>query len=268
MSESPTLTPLQYPVFSAVLPQRILDEGFYEARFARTSDELDEILKLRFEIFNLELGEGLDSSYATGRDRDPFDEICHHLLIAEKSSGRIVGTYRLQNSDMAASHHGFYSAIEFDFSSLPKEVLGSAVELGRACIAREHRNPQVLLLLWKGVALYVAHQGKRFLFGCSSLTSQDPREGRAVMAHLEAEGHVHPVFRVRPHPSFLCYDPASTEGPDEDEVKLPKLFRIYLRQGAKVCGPPAIDRAFKTIDYLMLFDVEAMDEHKFRMFFG
>jgi len=268
MSESPTLTPLRYPLFAAALPQTTLDEGRYEARFARSMEELDEILKLRFEVFNLELGEGLDSSYATGRDRDPFDEVCHHLLVAEKSTGRVVGTYRLQNSDMAASHLGFYSAIEFDFSSLPGEVLGNAVELGRACIARDHRNPQVLLLLWKGVALYVAHQGKRFLFGCSSLTSQDPEEGRAVMAYLEAEGHVHPELRVRPQPSFQCYDDAVPPGSGAVAVKVPKLFRIYLLQGAKICGPPAIDRDFKTIDYLILLDVEAMDERKFRMFFG
>ena len=52
------------------------------------------------------------------------------------------------------------------------------------------------------------------------------------------------------------------------EAHIPKLFRTYLRHGAKVCGHPAIDRQFKTIDYLVIFDVAAMDERRFRMFFG
>ena len=51
------------------------------------------------------------------------------------------------------------------------------------------------------------------------------------------------------------------------DAKLPTLFRIYLRHGAMVCGPPAIDRRFKTIDYLVLFDVEAMDPRMFETYF-
>ena len=51
------------------------------------------------------------------------------------------------------------------------------------------------------------------------------------------------------------------------EARIPTLFRIYLRHGAKVCGPPAIDRRFKTIDYLVIFDVDAMDPAMFATYF-
>jgi len=54
---------------------------------------------------------------------------------------------------------------------------------------------------------------------------------------------------------------------DTEIVKIPQLFRIYLRYGAKVCSPPAIDRQFKTIDFLVLFDISKMDERTIRMFF-
>jgi len=37
------------------------------------------------------------------------------------------------------------------------------------------------------------------------------------------------------------------------------LMRVYLSFGAKICGPPAIDRQFKTIDYLAFFDAETLD---------
>lgn len=44
----------------------------------------------------------------------------------------------------------------------------------------------------------------------------------------------------------------------ENEVAIPKLLRAYLTIGAKVCGTPALDREFQTIDFLTLLDWEAM----------
>ena len=50
-------------------------------------------------------------------------------------------------------------------------------------------------------------------------------------------------------------------------MEIPSLFRTYLRYGAKVCGPPAMDREFKTIDFFMLFDLSALDARTYRLFF-
>ena len=264
MPEQLTVSPAVYPPSGELLPSDVLCEGRYEARFARSEQELDELLKLRFEIFNLELGEGLESSLATGLDRDEFDAVCHHLIVVERATDRIIGTYRLQTSCMAAGQIGFYSDAEFDLSGLPPKVIEDSVELGRACIALEHRNTQVLFLLWKGLARYVASTGKRYLFGCCSLTSQDQAEGWAVMELLRKRGQVHPRLETVPRPDYVCL----RQGRYQGQVKIPKLFRIYLRHGALVCGPPAIDRRFKTIDFLVIFDVAAMDERRFRTFFG
>lgn len=269
MSDASITTSLVYPTFPELLPEAVLREGRYEVRFARSAEELDAVLRLRFEVFNLELGEGLDASFETGRDLDEFDPICHHLVVSRLPDGEIVGTYRLQTSAMAAAHaYGFYSRTMFDVGGLPPEVLGGAIELGRACVAREHRNTQVLFLLWKGLALYVTSTRLRYLFGCCSLTSQDPQEGRTVMAFLEARGHLHPTIDVAPQSGVECYGDDLEPDPHYLRVKLPKLFRIYLRHGAKVCSHPAIDRQFKTIDYLVLFDVDAMSERQVRTFFA
>jgi putative hemolysin len=35
-------------------------------------------------------------------------------------------------------------------------------------------------------------------------------------------------------------------------------LRAYLSLGAKICGPPALDRQFKTIDFLTLLDIHAL----------
>lgn len=256
-----------YPRHADELPGSVLRGGRYEVRFARSEEELDAILRMRFEVFNLELGEGLDTSFETGRDRDEFDSVCHHLLVRDTGDGEIVGSYRMQTSGMAAEHSGFYTATEFDLSTLPASVEASAVEVGRACVARRHRNTQVLFLLWKGLAAYVARNRLRYLFGCSSLTSQNPAEGLAVLDYLTERGHVHPEIRVRPRPECACVAEERTMSA-EDAPDLPTLFRIYLRYGAKVCGPPAIDRRFKTIDFLVLLDVSSLSPRMFRTFFG
>lgn len=262
----PTRSALGYPVATGSLPTPILEDDRYRVRFARSADDLDAVLRLRFEIFNLELGEGLDESYTSGRDQDEFDATCHHLMVIDRRGGRVVGTYRMQTAEMAARYRGFYSAQEFRIDQLPEPVVSRSVEVGRACVAHSHRNTQTLFHLWRGLALYVATNRKRYLFGCSSLTSQDPMEGLAIMRLLERRGNVHPTLRLEPQPGFHCYGDDLELDPDID-VKLPTLFRIYLRHGAMVCGPPAIDRRFKTIDYLVLFDVDAMDPRMFETYF-
>jgi putative hemolysin len=255
-----------YPVFPESLPKTSTRQGRYLLCFAHEASQLERILQLRYQVFNLELGEGLSSSTATGLDRDEFDAGCHHLMVLDHPTGEIVGTYRMQTSQMAASHRGFYSAGEFGLDSLPPAVRQSSVELGRACISQSHRNRQVLFLLWKGLAAYVAHNRHRYLFGCSSLTSQDPVEGLAMLEQLRLRGHVHEELTVPPLPGFECH---VEEPPDAlPEVPVPSLFRTYLRYGAKVCGPPAIDRAFKTIDFFMLFDLAKLDERRYGLFFG
>ncbi|MFN7962397.1 MAG: GNAT family N-acyltransferase [Thermoanaerobaculia bacterium] len=261
-----SLAPSGYPNAPDQLPRGVITAGRYRARFASTHSDLDAILKLRFEVFNLELGEGLASSYETGRDEDVFDRHCHHLLVEdEKNGGKVVGTYRMQTSEMAA-RSGFYSATEFDFSTLPPEVLADGVEVGRACISREHRNRMILFLLWKGLARYLSTNRKRFLFGCCSLTSQDPCDGARALRHLTAEGHLHPTVLVQPRPGFECACPGAL--PEEPEpFEIPMLFKTYLRYGALACGPAALDREFGTIDFFVLFDLATLDADTYRVFF-
>ncbi len=152
---------------------------------------------------------------------------------------------------------------------LPEAVIHDAIEVGRASVAKAYRNRQVLFLLWRGLASYMQTNRKRYLFGCCSLTSQDPAEGKRVMDYLAQNGHVHPDHRVRTQPGWECYpegfEPRGGAGPTE--IELPRLFQTYLRYGALVCGPPAIDRSFKTIDYLVLLDVDGFDDQTRRMYF-
>ena len=241
-----------------------LVEGDYRVRLAGDAQDLERALRLRFEVFNRELGEGLEEAWETGIDEDRFDRTCHHLLLEDRATGELVGTYRMQTVEMAVGGEGLYCAQEFDFSTVPPDVLTRSVELGRACITRGHRNGTALFALWRGLAAYLDRSGKRYFFGCCSLTSQDPKEGVAVLRRLEHEGRMWPGFTVHPRPSHACRVPEGSELP---EVPLPRLFKTYLRYGALACGPPAIDREFGTIDFLVLFDSKRLPRRLFALFF-
>lgn len=239
-----------------------LRHGPYLAKFAITSDELAAALRLRFEVFNLELNEGLQSAYASGHDHDEFDAVCDHLIVEHTPSKKVVGTYRLQTGITAAENLGYYSQREFDFAPYAK-LRPSMIELGRACIRREHRSSDVLYLLWRGIAGYALKHGSRFLIGCSSLTSQDPAHGTAVYKRL-IEWQVEDSLRTRPCESFAM--PIIHASPADD--KIPKLLRTYLAIGARICGPPALDREFKTIDFLTLLDLDNLHPKVKARFFG
>jgi putative hemolysin len=259
---------VEFPLNTDNLPTDEIVEGRYVARFARTPEEIDAALRLRFEVFNLELNEGLESSYITERDEDEFDQTCHHLIVVEKETNDVVGTYRLRTGEMARGAHGFYTEIEFDLSLLPPEVIEQAVEIGRACIDRNHRNTRVLFLLWKGLAKYLTHTKKRYMFGCCSLMSQDCTEGRRALRQLARDGHMHRELRVAPRAEYAC-QASDFHSPDTDEeLEIPRLFGTYMKIGAKVCGEPVIDRQFKTIDFFVIFDAVEMPEKYREMFFG
>jgi putative hemolysin len=231
----------------------LAQSALYEVALATTLEEVRACQRLRYEVFNTELGEGLESSHALSLDRDRFDVICDHLLVRELDSGEVVGTYRMQTGYRAKGNAGYYSEEFFEFA--PYERLRrQMLELGRACVHREHRDSVVLMLLWKGIFRYARETGARFLVGCSSLTSQDAAEGMALFeklrpAHLVRED-LRTVARGSHALPFVATPSSCTT------VQAPRLLRTYLELSAKICGPPAIDREFKTIDFLTLLDLD------------
>ena len=224
----------------------------YRLRLAAGPRDVRAAQMLRFAVFNLELREGLEHSYATCLDADAYDPVCDHLLVEDTRSGEVVGTYRMQTGASAAKNLGYYSAQEFDFSPY-ENARKEMVELGRACVHIDHRNLTVLSLLWKGIAAYSTKHNCRYLIGCSSLTSQEPAIGLAAYRELQ-RNLVSPEFRTKPLPKFECV----ADGKHVPPPKTPKLLSAYLTLGAKICGPPAIDREFKTIDFLTFLDLRAM----------
>jgi putative hemolysin len=128
----------------------------------------------------------------------------------------------------------------------------------------------LLHLLWRGIARYAVERNARMLIGCSSISSQDPAEGADMYRQLR--GYlVEPARRTHPWPAFAVAggDDAGGSGtwphqerpgstPPATAGASSRLLRAYLTIGAQICGPPAIDREFGTIDFLTLLDLQSV----------
>jgi putative hemolysin len=210
----------------------------------------------------VELGEGLSTSDRSGLDIDPFDSFCDHLMVRDLESGKLVGTYRLQTGEVARKNLGYYGNQIFDFSAYDR-IWREVLELGRACVHIEFRNIMVLHALWKGIAVYATRNDSRYLIGCSSISSQDENYGMAMYEALRAQYLVEPALRTSPQPGHHC---RATEATVE-AGRPPRLFRAYLEISGRICGPPAIDREFKTIDFLTVVDLAKLPDRVRSRFF-
>lgn len=273
---SHTVAPLEADVFPHHvdgIPPGIVESGAYVLRFAWSRQDLHAVQALRYRVFCEEMGEGTsDAAATTAREADERDPWFHHLMICERSTGAVVGTYRLQTAVMAATRHGFYSATLFELGAVPGSLLMSAVEIGRACVDPTHRSGRVLRLLWKGIARYLQWNDKRYLFGCCSLPGVQVEPAVEAWRALHARRALHDRILVRPRASARALPDDGRARPLIDAAALtaalPPLFEGYLTLGAKVCGAPAVDQAFGTTDFLVLLDVHDMDARSYASLFG
>lgn len=249
---------VEAPVFSDLRNQ------LYNISIAQNSKEVEAALKLRFNVFAREL----DRNFTSGDeiDKDEYDEQCHHLIVKENKTGDVIGTYRLQSKEQADSGEGFYTAKRFKIEELPEQVLAEAVEVGRACIHEDHRNGRVLFLLWKGLAAYLEHYNKRYLFGYSALQTSNKQVAHNTYAYLSENDFLHPEFDISVREQYLCIPENGSE--NTDEIDIPPLFKNYLDVGTKICSKPAYDDNLNLIHFVILLDVEAISDRTRRMFFG
>lgn len=214
--------------------------------------ELRQALQLRHEVFYRELQ---NKETADRLDVDELDLICDHLLIVDKTSGRVVGTYRLISSLFT---NGFYSQGEFEIDEIVA-LPGVKLELGRACIHQDFRNGAIINLLWKGIAEYVRKTNAKYLFGCASVQTTDLVEAGCLLASLREKGLSTTEYSVRPTPAYRSALADVTEcGTVQSEV--PALIQSYILAGAKFYGEPALDRDFGCYDFFMMLKVEEMSK--------
>jgi putative hemolysin len=223
-------------------------------RLAQSEADLQSVQRLRWEVFYRDLG--ADISAGVNLDIDPYDDDCDHLLVEDH--GTAVGTYRLLRKSVAQARSGFYSAGEYCLSGL-SNCEGEWLELGRSCVAPEHRNSGTIQLLWRGIAAYLQDHAISLMFGCASFHGVDPTEHAASLSYL-FHNHLAPTkLRVQAlKDRHVDMGLLPIGGYDQRQAMrtLPPLIKGYLRVGAMVGDGAVIDHEFNTVDVFMIMPVE------------
>ena len=237
---------------------RIETEGFI-LKTAETLIELRQVLKLRHDIFLTELQGKVHHS---NLDVDEFDRICDHLIIIDKKTFQVIGTYRVISSNFSDR---FYSEGEFNIAEFLKQP-GAKLELGRACIHKDFRTGATIGLLWKGIVEYIKQTDTKFLFGCASVQTVDPFIAGTILEYLRRENLTSEEFAVNPTDKYRVPLPRPEITSSIDEL-IPALVHSYVKAGAKFYGAPAFDRDFNCFDFFMVLKIEEMSK-LFRRRFG
>jgi putative hemolysin len=239
-----------------------VQKGHFTVKTVETGPELEEVLKLRFDVFNREY---MQKKRSVGVDVDKLDYICDHLVIRDNRAGRIVGTYRMNSSTFSDR---FYSSGEFHFQKI-ENMAGNILELGRAAIDKEYRTGVVIALLWRGISQYMLKTETDILLGCASVKTMEPLEIGLVTHYLEKKGiirydlDVEPTrkYKVKTLPKVRDYLEKNPFEYDEEKVEqmIPALFASYIKMGFKAYGEPAIDRDFNCIDFLIMIRLDELE---------
>lgn len=224
-------------------------------RLAEGREDLRRVQKLRYEVFGVEMGAQLASA-DQGIDRDEYDDLCDHLIVEDRASGMVVGTYRMLPPEAAQGAPSLYSEHEFNLGRL-SNLLPNLIEVGRSCVHKDFRTGAVITLLWAGLAEYVKKHGCEYLAGCASVSLSDGGH-QAVSLYRQLENsHLAPaewrVFPLLPLPLDQIVD-------DSAPAPMPPLIKGYLRAGAYVCGEPAWDPDFNCADFFMLLSMNRLSK--------
>lgn len=232
-----------------------------QLQLARSAREIGEAQRLRYLVFAEELGARV-RGWEHGVDSDEFDGHCDHLLVRDRVSGEVVGTYRLLPGERASRPGSFYSDRAFDLTRL-NHLRRRTVEAGRSCVHPAYRGGAAIAMLWSGLARYACSNGYEYVMGCASIGMADGGCSAAgIFRQLKGYAYSPREYRVFPRRPLPLTQPTRN-----GEARLPPLIKGYVRAGASVCGAPAWDPEFNTADLLMLLPMSAINPRYEKRFF-
>lgn len=277
----------------AALPaERLLVENadftVYAARASELPHALDELGRLR-EITFRAAGEG------TGRsaDLDHFDAYYWHLLLWNKEKRELAGAYRAGNTDEIIRAHGIkglYTNTVFRYDKQLFLKIGSALELGRSFVRPEYQRQYApLLLLWKGIARFVAaYPETPVLFGAVSISNEYSSLSREMIVRYfeqREDGEYAGLVQARTPfraPKLRRWDCGALcsllrdldelaepiSDVEEDGKGLPILLKQYAKVGGRLVGFN-LDRKFSdVVDGLVIVDLRQTDPSVLERYMG
>ena len=223
----------------------MIEPGRYTVHLATRPEEIAEAQALRHRCFPPPAG---TARRENGREIDPYDDRCDHVLLRAQGTGRLVGSFRLLLLEDGAEISKSYSAQFYDLSRL-EAFAGQVAELSRFCIDPEVKDPDVLRLAWAALTQIVDERSVGLLFGCTGFAGNSPAPYRSAFGLL-AQKNLAPAHwlprRRAPETVDLAQRAGETD-PKQGLSQLPPLLRSYLAMGGWVSDHAVIDRKLGTI---------------------
>jgi len=272
--------------------QKLLRSGdftVFHAQAHQIPNLLSEIGCLR-EITFRTIGEG------TGKplDLDRFDLYYTHLVVWNTAKEHVVGAYRLGRVNSILNRFGkdgLYTSTLFEYNDNLLQYIGNGIELGRSFVRNEYQKLYTpLLLLWKGIARFVAlNPYYTTLFGPVSISNDYSELSRQFMVcYLSANHYAHNLARmIKPKvpargrmnkkltlhlaanlPSDMEELSSLISDIEADRKGVPVLLRQYVKLGGKLVGFN-VDPSFgNTLDGLIMVDLLKCDRRILDRYMG
>jgi putative hemolysin len=242
--------------------------GRYVARLAASEADVEAAQRLRFSAFIEGRGAAVEGPRAKGLDADDLDPICHHMLVEERRSGRLICCFRMMPLDNGAEIARSYSARYYDLSSL-QDYPDRMVEMGRFCIDPAFRDPDVIRVAWSAMMRYVDEEKVGMVFGCSSFKGVDAEAYMDAFALLK-ERHIAPkrwLPRVKAPKVFEYAARLGLRRPDMKRAlgHMPPLLRTYLMMGGWVSDHAVIDNDLNTLHVFTGVELRAVPAKRLQL---
>jgi putative hemolysin len=278
---------------ASLAPEHLLAEsGEFLVMLARAHEVphiLREIGRLREVMFRA-AGEGTGLAL----DLDDFDRHYLHLFLWNRDQAEIAGAYRLGPSDEIVEQHGkqgLYTNQLFAYKREFLERIQPALEMGRSFVRLEYqRSYAPLLLLWKGIAAFVAKNQKyKVLFGPVSISNEyNPASRQLIVSFLktysQAPGlaplvRARSPFKQKPHSRFsrelagaVVWDieelSMMVADIETDQKGVPILLKQYLKLGGKLVGFNVDAHFANALDGLIVVDLTQTDPRVLERYMG
>jgi len=272
--------------------QKLVEAGDYRVYVAGAKQipgVLREIARLREVTFRA-VGEGTGGVW----DLDAFDRFYQHLFVWNEKKSEVVGAYRLGLTDKILAQYGLgglYTSTLFKYEWDLIGQLSPAIEIGRSFVRQEYQRKHLpLLLLWKGIGVFVARNPKyRNLFGTVSMSNSYSETSRQLVARFFEQENQKRQERpsVRPrNPLKLKGSPVGDANgplcriPDMDALSemvsdvepdgkgIPVLMRQYIKLGGRVLSCNVDPKFNMALDALLVVDLTRTDSRLLELYMG
>lgn len=251
---------------------RPFSRGVYAARLAETPADVASAQRLRHQAFiAARPGAVVEGPRALGLDADHLDDVCDHMLVEERKTGRLVCCFRMLPLNSGAEIGRTYSAQYYDLAALG-DYPAPMVEMGRFCLLPGLKDHDVIRVAWGAMTEYVDERGVEMLFGCSSFEGTEAEAYRDAFALLKAR-HLAPkrwLPRVKAPKIFPFAKRLRLRRPNMKLAtgRMPPLLRTYLMMGGWVSDHAVVDNDLNTLHVFTGLEISRVPKGRARLLRG